>query len=88
VGMGRGNGKEIYSETGERSLASQPRHSKCPLPVTDSGSFLTLKVLFKEVQMKLSLKCCKTSMKLRTRLPGHSTHHNWFFDSVIRKRGK
>lgn len=65
--MGRGNGKEMYSETGERTVfASQPRHSKCPLPVTDSGSFLTLKVLFKEIQMKLSLKCCKTSVKPRT----------------------
>lgn len=75
MGMGRGNGKEMYSETGERTVfASQPRHSKCPLPVTDSGSFLTLKVLFKEIQMKLSLKCCKTSVKLRTRLPGHSIH--------------
>ena len=44
--MGRGNGKEMYSEIWERRVfASQPRHSKCPLPVTDSGSFLTLKNL-------------------------------------------
>ena len=46
MGMGRGNGKEMYPEIWERRVfASQLRHSKCPLPVTDSGSFLTLKSL-------------------------------------------
>lgn len=83
--MGRGNGKEMYSETGERTVfASQPRHSKCPLPVTDSGSFLTLKVLFKEIQMKLFVNLSETENPIAWAF----NSHNWFFDSVIRKRGK
>ena len=72
----------------EESLHLNQGTVSAPCLLQTQAHFWLWKILFKEVQMKLSFKCCKNSVKLRTRLPGHSIHHNWFFDSVIRKRGK